>query len=90
MTSERFNHLYSVRDRVSGTYSEPYMFYGEQDMRRKIATAYCKNPFSNDLEVYSVGCYDPLTGVIVTSPEAPIFVQNVVDIIKEYTDNAQA
>lgn len=83
-----FSHLYSVRDRVTGEYSAPYLFVSADDMKRKIAVAYQQNPFANDLEVYSVGMFNHVTGKLLTAENSPIFYATVTAIIKELTENA--
>lgn len=54
----------SIRDRVSGEYGTPCTFVNLDDAKRRIAQAFVQNPFSKDLEVYQIGVFDPVKGLI--------------------------
>lgn len=90
MIDDYGNLLFSVRDRISGTHSGPYMFVNESDMKRRFYIYYRDNPFSSDLEVYTLGIFNPCTGAIAVTPGSPLFFCNMPDIIKEFSDHEKA
>lgn len=76
------NMLISVRDRVSGEYSAPYMFVNAEDAKRKLAVAFLSNPFVNDFEVYLLGLFDVNCGVL-DCHNGKEFFANMTDILAE-------
>lgn len=80
--------MLTIYDRITGQYSDPYTFVNLEDAKRKLVVAYGKNPFFNDLEVYRVGSFDNLKGLLLSHDKDFLFT--IQALIAEVNDNAQA
>lgn len=74
--------MYTIYDRVSGTYSDPVYVVNQLDCKRRINAAYRDNPFAIDLELYFVGAFNCANGILTSAQ--PEFIASVTDIIKEF------
>lgn len=74
--------MYSIFDRVTGTYGEPFLAVNDEDCKRKTAYSMRNNPYKDDLCLYAVGIFDVATGDI-SCPSKPEFVCNLNDCYSE-------
>lgn len=62
-------NMYSMYDRLSGMYGNPYVSYNDASAKRDFV-AFCKLPqnqyLSGDMELYKLGEFDSDTGEAVT------------------------
>lgn len=65
-------NLYSYYDRVSGVYSSPIPSINRASAIRQFVAQVAQGVSALDMELYEVGTFDILSGVIV--PVAPVFV----------------
>ena len=75
--------LYTVYDRVAGTYSVPFASANRSTAEREFLETCSKSPYKLDFEMYVIGLYDVVSGVI-EAYEKPDFVRRY----DEVTDNA--
>ncbi len=68
--------LYTMRDRISGMYGNPYVSHNDKTAMRDF-DAFCRLPqnqyLSPDMELYSLGEFNSETGEI--SYEKPVFIK---------------
>lgn len=76
--------VYSLFDRVVGSFGDPITFVNDEDCYRRVAIAYKDNPFSIDLDLYYIGVFDLNSGVFDFVGDKPMFNKCVADIVKEY------
>lgn len=84
--------LYSVYDRVTNVYGEPFVAVNKEDCFRRCAFSFRSNPYAKDLMLYCVGSFNPDTGSVGPCV-TPVFVCNIIDLISpvpsEVTPNEQ-
>lgn len=68
--------LYTVRDRLSGRYSDPFISFNDETAKRDFAYS-CSQPNvlfqKNDLELYYLGEFNIHTGEMVTENK-PVYI----------------
>lgn len=75
--------LYTVYDRVAGTYSVPFASANRATAEREFLESCGKSPYKFDFEMYVVGEYSVESGCL-TAYDKPEFVRRY----DEVTDNA--
>lgn len=78
--------IYSLRDRVSGTYQQPVYSKLLSEVKRSLVYQIQANKdfafFSKDYELCLLGTFDPATGVI--TPQAPTVLFDLSTELSEY------
>ena len=84
-------NLYSVFDRVTGLFGVPFAAVNDNAAARQVAANFEKHPYRADLDLYNVGDFDELTGVISRSFETktgqPIFLCHVGEPVQGGDNN---
>lgn len=70
--------IYSIFDRVTSTYGEPFFALNDDDCKRKVAYGMRSNPYKPDLQLYFIGSFDIESGSILGVPHAQ-FICNLLD-----------
>lgn len=77
--------IYSIFDRVTSTYGDPFIAVNDDDCKRKVAYSFKDNPYKIDLVLYCLGDLSLETGIISTVSVAggPLMVCPVVECYSE-------
>lgn len=67
--------IYTVYDRVTQVYGTPWYAHNHGDARRAFYNGYYKSPYADDMQLYYLGEFDEVDGVIL-SISKPDFVSN--------------
>lgn len=77
--------IYTVFDRVTQVYGTPWYAHNNGDASRAFYNGYYKSPYSEDMQLYYIGEFDEVSGVILPTSK-PDFVSNYVRPV-EVTSN---
>lgn len=74
--------MYSLRDRIVGTYGDIILSHNIDDAKRRVAYSLQSNPYRDDLELFALGFYC-LDNGCVDPFEKPVFICNVSELYSE-------
>lgn len=86
--------LFTIKDKVSGTFGVPFAAVNLGDAVRKVAVSYKDNPFKDDLQLFYFGDMDDYHmeyKIVEDNGVTSSFCGNVSDIVESYfseVDNA--
>lgn len=74
--------LYVVYDRVSGTFGMPVAIQNDNAAKRAFLSQQKGQPYSDDMELYGIGSYDPDTGTLQQVVDRPVFICRFEEEVK--------
>lgn len=77
--------MYTIFDRCTAMYGDPFTAVNDDDCKRKIAYSFRENPYKADLVLYCLGSFEPNVGML-TPLVKPEMVCNVLECY-EVADN---
>lgn len=73
--------VFTIRDTVSQTSGALQLAVNEKDFLRQLKANASNFKFATDMDVYSLGMYDPLKQVLVPF-DTPVFVCNIGELLQ--------